>query len=269
MSRKQNGNGNGNGSSMMALSREFKKKPVKPLSQAEIPSAADENSVTFKTWEGLPLKGKPVRIQRHAAVFELFNPNSAPRLSESLADFKITLQKSEIYSGRAVISNIVDAGMKVVCEVTLDRMDWADLDLLLILQEGQMEKEIKNFLEGWQKNYKIFEEFKLIVADMQTFFHDLRLLLDRTELRLQAQSEVFRKDAEGKLVRQLAATALPLIDCLFEKFEEVACRIREDEKSTFMNYMRQRLHPLVLSAPFANHAITKPHGYAGDFEMVT
>ncbi len=272
MNQKQNGNGNGNGSgnSMTAVSREFRKKPAKPVPPPEAVPTADENAVTFKTSEGISLRGTPVRIQRHATVFELYNPHAVPRLSESLADFKIILQKREIYSGHAVISNIVDAGTKMVCEVTLDLMDWTDLDLLLVLQEGQLEKEIKNFLNEWQKNHKIFDEFKLIVADMQTFFYDLRLLLDRTELRLQAQSQFFREDAERKIVRQLADTALPLLDYFFERFEEVAKDVREEDKSTssLKDYMRQRLHPLVLSAPFANHTITKPYGYAGDFDMV-
>ena len=270
MTQKQNGNGSGNGHGVSMITSQFKKKLAVSSSTPEPePIAADENTVTFKTADGSALRGVPVHVQRHAAVFELYNHAAAPRLSEALVDFRIILQQEQIYFGHAVISNIVDAGMKTVCAVTLDLMDWTNLDLLLTSQEGQVEKDIRKLLDESQKHYKIFDEFKLIVADMQTFFHDLRFLLDRMELRLQAQSQVIRKDAEGKLVRQLAAVILPLIDCLFERFEEVADGVREDEKSIFMDYMRQRLHPLVLSAPFANHTITKPHGYAGDFEMVT
>jgi extracellular factor (EF) 3-hydroxypalmitic acid methyl ester biosynthesis protein len=266
MSQHRNGNGNGHG--IPALTRPLKKKGSTAAPPADAEAAAVENGVLFKTSEGVGLRGTLVRIQRHEAVFELYSPAATPRLSELVADFKVFLQEREIYSGRAVISNIVDAGMKVVCEATLDLMDWVDLDLLLAFREGQAEKEIKNFLNEWQKNYKVFNEFKLVVADMQTFFHDVRLLLDRTELRLQAQSQFFRNDAEEKMAEQLAGTLLPLIDVFFERFEEVAKGVRDDDKSTFMSYMRQRLHPLVLSAPFANHTITKPRGYAGDFEMV-
>ncbi|HTV39618.1 MAG TPA: hypothetical protein VMF08_03510 [Candidatus Sulfotelmatobacter sp.] len=268
MSQKQNGNGNGHGVSM--VTGHFKKKLAASASTREPePIEIEENSVTFKTAEGVAFRGVPVRVQRHAAVFELYNHAAMPRLSEALSDFRIILQQEQVYFGHAVVSNLVDAGTKMVCAVTLELMDWTDLDLVLAFQEGQIEKDIKNFLNEWRKNHKVFDAFKLIVADMQTFFHDLRLLLDRTELRLQAQSQVFRKDAESKLVRQLAAVILPLIDCIFERFEEVAHGVREDEKSIYMDYMRQRLHPLVLSAPFANHTITKPHGYAGDFEVVT
>ncbi len=210
----------------------------------------------------------PARVQRHAAVFELFGPVAALRLSESLSDFKIILQEREIYSGHAIVSNLVDAGTKIICQVNLDLMDWVDLDLLAAFREGQAESEIKTFLDEWQKNYRISNEFKIVVADMQAFFHDLRLLLDRMELRLQAQSPSFRDDAEEKMARSLAGAILPLLDFFFEKFEDAAKRVRDEDQSACMNYMRQRLHPLVLSAPFANRTVRKPRGYAGDYEIV-
>ena len=256
---------NGNGNSATVLVLKSRKKPAAP-SPAPEAATSDENSVTFKTSEGIIARGLPVHVQRHAAVFELYGPVASPRLSESLADFKIMMQGREVYSGHAVVSNLVDAGTKIVCEVNLDLMDWVDLDLLLAFPEGQAEKEIKTFLDEWQKNYRIPDEFKIVVADMQAFFHDLRLLLDRMELRLQAQSPSFRDDL--KMARSLAGAVLPLIDFFFEKFEETAKRIRGEDESACMHYMRQRLQPLVLSAPFANHTITKPRGYAGDFEMV-
>lgn len=256
-------NGNGNHPAVLVL--QSRKKPAAPAPPAEA-VIAEENSVTFKTSEGVVLRGLPAHVQRHAAVFELFGPAAAPRLSESLADFKIVLQEREIYSGHAVVTNLVDAGTKIVCEVSLDLMDWVDLDLLVAFGKGEADSEIKNFLNEWQKNYRIPEEFKIVVADMQAFFHDLQLLLDRMELRLQAQSPSFRDDL--KTARLLAGAILPLLDFFFEKFEDTAKRIPEDEQPACMHYLRQRLHPLVLSAPFANHTIRKPRGYAGDFEMV-
>src|ERR1700744_5066417 len=112
MSQNQNGNGNetGVGTSMASLTRGPRKKPVAsaPLPPSKT-GVAGQNDVAFKTSEGIALRGKVVRIQRHGAVFELYNPISEPRLSESLAGFKIFLQEREIYSGRAVVSNIVDA----------------------------------------------------------------------------------------------------------------------------------------------------------------
>lgn len=251
---------------MAPLTRELKKRPVVSATPAK--TAAEEGGISFKTSEGIALRGTVARIRRHTAVCELFSPAVTPRLSESLADFKIVLQGREVYSGHAVVSNIVDAGTKIVCETTLDLLDWIDLDLLVAFREGHVEGEIKKFLEEWQKSYRIMDDFKIAIANMQTFFHDLRLLLDRTELRFQAQAQSYKEDAEQKVLSQLAAAVLPLVDFLFERFEEIAKRIPDEDKSPYMNYMRQHLHPLILSAPFANSTYLKSRGYAGDFEMV-
>lgn len=270
MGHHQDKNANGNGHSVAAPWAKKRSETLAATTKTAVAPAPglDADGVMFKTSDGIVLRGPVGRIQRHTVAFELYGPLAIPRLSESLADFKIVLHNRVIYAGHAVVSDIVDAGSRVICKVNLELLDWIDLDLLVVFREGQAEREIGTFLKEWQKNYKILDEFKIVVADMQTFFHDLQLLLDRTELRLQAQSPRYREDAEVKIAGQLAGAILPLIDYFFERFEDIAGRIPEDEKSPYMNYMRQRLHPLVLGAPFANHTFSKPRGYAGDFDMV-
>src|SRR5580700_7398054 len=97
-------NGNGNSANILVL--QSRKKSAAPAPAPEAVTT-DENSVTFKTSEGV-VRGSPAHVQRHAAVFELYGPAAVPRLSESLADFKIVLQEREIYSGHAVVRNLVD-----------------------------------------------------------------------------------------------------------------------------------------------------------------
>ena len=120
---------------------------------------------------GVTLHGAPVHIERHHIAFEVFNPAAIPQLSEALDKFIIVLQGRTVYSGRAVISHVVDAGAKMVCEATLDEMHWTDLN--------QVMREFKSFLKDWQKFYKVLPEFKIVIADMQTLFTDLRLWLER------------------------------------------------------------------------------------------
>src|SRR5271170_6950247 len=98
MSVLQNGNGNGsNGHSHHA-----------PKKAAPPAPGVKDSLVTFATAEGVKLQGALNRVTRHSVVFELYNPNATPRFSESLNEFKIILQAREIYSGRAVVRNIVD-----------------------------------------------------------------------------------------------------------------------------------------------------------------
>src|SRR5271165_1938595 len=75
------------------------------------PTAAKDTQVTFRAGdEQTALHGMPVRVARHAAVFELFNPLVTPRLSEVLGDFKLSLHDRPVYAGRAVIQNLLYAG---------------------------------------------------------------------------------------------------------------------------------------------------------------
>ena len=121
MSHGINGNGNGNGKS--GLLQQVKKKAA-PSQPAVPPSESKETQVTFQTAEGTAFQTAPVRMTHHVVVFELYNPALVPRFSEVLDKFKITLKGQIVYSGRAVVSKILDLGAKVVCEAMLDEAHW-------------------------------------------------------------------------------------------------------------------------------------------------
>lgn len=69
---------------------------------------------------GLEIRGTLLRFTRHLAVFEIYTPTVVLRMSEVLSDFKVVLNDRTIYSGRAVVSNLINAGETLVCEATLD-----------------------------------------------------------------------------------------------------------------------------------------------------
>jgi extracellular factor (EF) 3-hydroxypalmitic acid methyl ester biosynthesis protein len=266
MSQGINGNGNGNGNSgplHQASKKAAPGQPTTPLSEAK------ETQVTFQTAEGTAFQTQPVRMTHQVVVFELYNPGHIPRFSEVLDKFKITLKGQTVYCGRAVVSKILDLGVKLVCEAMLEDAHWQDLNLALALQrDGQVAKEFKNFLHEWQKLYKVSPEFKIVIADMQTFLQDLHLWLTQVEMRLRIFPKEEKEQMERKIIEEIAQDVIPLVNALFEKFEAIIKNIGDDEKPMHGRYMRQHLHHLVLSAPFAQRTFVKPLGYAGDYEMV-
>ncbi|HEY1719552.1 MAG TPA: class I SAM-dependent methyltransferase [Verrucomicrobiae bacterium] len=266
MSHGINGNGNGNGTG--SLLHQHKKKAAS--SQPAVPSSdAKETQVTFQTAEGAAFQTAPVRMTHHVVVFELFNPGLIPRFSEVLDKFKITLKGQTIYSGRAVISKILDLGAKVVCEAMLDEAHWQDLNLALALQrDGQVAREFKNFLHEWQKLYKVSPEFKIVIADMQTFFYDLRLWLDRIELGIRAFAQPLRRQLEKEAIANLTNPINQSIDVLIDRFESIVAQLENEAHPAHYIYLRRQLHPFILVSPFAHRAFSKPLGYAGDYEMV-
>ena len=259
-------NSNGNGENGQQL-RQLKK--IVQSETAPSPSGVKESLVTFQTAEGLELRGAPTRVTRHAAVFELYNPNVVPRLSEVLGEFKIVLRDRTIYSGRAVVRNVVDAGLNVVCEVTLNEVHWMDVDLGVLSQrDGRLTEEFKSFLEEWQKLYKVLPEFKIVIADMQTFLADLQIWLEQIELGIRSSPARDRLEMEQHIARQLGQSIVPAFDALHERLEALSEQIDEDLRPVHRSFSKRQLHPLMLCSPFAYRAYHKPLGYAGDYEMV-
>jgi extracellular factor (EF) 3-hydroxypalmitic acid methyl ester biosynthesis protein len=266
MSKIHNDNGSGNG--VQSLLRKLEKKTTKPKI-VDSAHNVNESQVTFRTAEGVELRGALLHMTRYTVVFESYSPVVTPRFSEVLNEFKIILQRRSIYFGRAVIRNVMDAGTKIICEATLNEADWKDFDLDLLTQRGeQIAEQFKSFQKEWQKFYKVSPEFKVAVSDMQTFLHDLRLWLEQVELGVQSQPKSKLDESERKVLQALQEPVLHNLTSLFEKFEELVSKIEKESKWSHSLYARRLLHPLVLSAPFMRRTFEKPLGYAGDYEMV-
>ncbi|HXR04285.1 MAG TPA: hypothetical protein VN836_06210, partial [Verrucomicrobiae bacterium] len=264
MNQATNSNGNGEGGQQL--------RPLKKTAESETaasPSGVKESLVTFQTAEGLELRGAPLRVTRHAAVFELYNPNVVPRHSEVLSEFEIVVNDRTVYSGRAVVHGIVDADNTATCEVKLDESCWRDIDLsLLSNRDGRLTQEFNSFINEWQKLYKILPEFKIVIADMQSFFMDLRLWLEQIELGVRSQPAGERIAIEREAILAVQEPIVKAALQILEKFELAAQKVETDARAAHMHYMRRQIHPLVLCAPFIHRTFYKPLGYAGDYEMV-
>jgi extracellular factor (EF) 3-hydroxypalmitic acid methyl ester biosynthesis protein len=266
MSQVFKSNGNGNGAN--GLFSHLKNEAEKPQA-AGLPFGVKESHVTFQTREGVELRGALSRVTRPAVVFELYNPGFTPRLSETLDQFKIIFQERTIYSGRAVVSNIVDAGAKTVCHATLEESHWTDLNFAPASQlDDQLAKEFKAFIHEWQQLYKVSPEFKVVIADMQTFLTDLRLWLEQVELGIRSAPAGTRPDLERETAGELGRLILPALTNFFEKFEGTLQQIDPDLQPAHQSFGRRQLHPMLLCSPFLYRCFSKPLGYAGDYEMV-
>src|SRR2546421_5850556 len=89
---------------------------------------ATDSLVSCQNCQGVELRATVLRLSRFQIAFEVYSPPGTLRLSEVLSDFRILIQGQPVYSGRAVVSNLISLGSVVVCEATLDE---ACLDLSL------------------------------------------------------------------------------------------------------------------------------------------
>jgi extracellular factor (EF) 3-hydroxypalmitic acid methyl ester biosynthesis protein len=224
--------------------------------------------VTCRNSMGAPVRATPVRLSRYTALLEVYNPHSILQLSEVLGEFRITVGERCVYAGRGVVSSLVNTGIMVLCEVTLDD-GWLDVDLFSpIAQPERLKEEFEGFLSNWRRLQSISPAFKLAVADFQMLLTELRRWLDQVELGVRSEPVGVRSEMEQRVLTALEIRIVDEANEWFGRFDAVAQEVAEDLRPAHRAYARRQIHPLVMCSPFVYRTFNKPLGYAGDYEMV-
>jgi extracellular factor (EF) 3-hydroxypalmitic acid methyl ester biosynthesis protein len=221
------------------------------------------------TSSGAEFRATLVGFTRHEAVFEVYGPQSMLRVSEVLSEFRILLRDRVWYVGRAVVTSLVNAGVVVICQVSLDEQSWTDVELTAdTAGKAKLRNDFKDFLAQWERVYLVSREYKLIIADLHSFFSDLRLWLDQVELNIRAVPDFNRVQLEQEVASELRESVSAPLNHLFDRFEEVSSKIEEDRRPSHRAFGRRQMHPLMMCAPFPYRCYNKPLGFAGDYEMM-
>jgi extracellular factor (EF) 3-hydroxypalmitic acid methyl ester biosynthesis protein len=226
-----------------------------------------QSFIACQSSQGVDIRGSILRLTRHSVVFEICAPSVLLQMSEVLNDFKIILGDRVVFSGRVAISSLVNAGEILICEVNLAD-HWLIVEPLSRNGDNQLSGKFNQFLQDWQKTYKVVPEFKVVVADMQSLLADMRLWLDQIELSVRSAPSGERGKVEKEVAEELATPVLSAIDSLGDRFEEIASRLDPDLRPVHIHFARRNLHSLLLCSPFGYRTFHKPLGYAGDYEMV-
>ncbi len=228
-----------------------------------------DSLVSCQNSQGLELRGTVLQLTRYSATFEVYGPVAVLRASEVLSNFRIVINDRTIYSGRAVVGNIIGTALMTTCEVTLDDGSWMNVNFNCdMVRSGQLREQFVDFIQDWQKLYRLEPEYKIAVGDIHSFLSEMRLWLEQIELGIRSSPSGDRVRLEQEVSAELAQPVIPCINVLFEKFERVAEGLPKESLPAHRSYMRRQLHPLVLCSPFAHRTYEKPLGYAGDYEMV-
>lgn len=231
-------------------------------------TSSRDTFIVCRNSQGTEFRATLLRLTRYLVVFEVYNPYSILQLSEVLLDFRIVMTDRMVYSGRAVVSNLLNTGIMLVCEATLED-SWLDVDLFQTSTSPQkLQEEFLGFMAEWEKNYQVLPNFKVVISDMQMFLIDLRRWLDQVELGVRSNPSGEKTKIERDAIQQLERSLFPAVKGIFEKFEEAAGSIPEDLQTIHRAYGRRQIHPFVLCSPFVYRVFHKPLGYAGDYEMV-
>ena len=159
-----------------------------------------DTEVMTLTSQGVKIQAIVKRLSHHAAVLEIYNPPLDLCVSEVFTEFKIIMRSHTAYSGKALVRSLVDTGAALVCEVVLDEHSW-----IASGQTGreELQGEFKDFLNQWQKFYRVAEDYKVVIADIQTFLADLQAWLERVQLGIVASTAAERTRIEIEIANNL------------------------------------------------------------------
>jgi len=227
-----------------------------------------ESYVACQHHTGAEIRASLLRLTRYVAAFEVYTPGLGLCLSDVLTEFRVVMGERTVYSGRAIVTSVVNTGPLIVCESALDDEGFKSTAFDPAEAQEDARCSFRDFLGQWEKSYRVLPEFKIAVADMSTFLVDLRLWLEQIELTIRASPAGSRAARELEVVQQIAEQMTPAFDEMHDRLEEVSEGIDPDLRPAHHSFCRRQLHSLTMCSPFAYRTYHKPLGYAGDYEMV-
>jgi extracellular factor (EF) 3-hydroxypalmitic acid methyl ester biosynthesis protein len=224
--------------------------------------------VVFDNGQG-PEVGKLLRAAQNVAVFEMYNPTAVLQVSEVFQDFQILMKSRTVYAGRAVVHHLINTGLGIVCEVSLDDT-WVNGGLVELVPETEsVQAGFVDFLEAWRRTYRVLPEYKVVMTDLQSFMLDLRNWVEQVDLSLSGRSGSELDACHREMVARLSGPVGRALDTMVERFEGIVEGLTDEARPAHKVFLQRQLHPLILCSPFAHRAYSKPLGYAGDYRMVS
>ncbi|MCE3255475.1 MAG: class SAM-dependent methyltransferase [Rickettsiaceae bacterium] len=218
--------------------------------------------ITFKSAQGVAVRGTLLKISQNQIVFETYNLYSLVQLSEVLNNVTIYRFNKAAYVGKAVVSNLINTGLLLIVSATL--VDpW--LESIKPGQLPNIEDEAEKFVSEWnQISENVLPDYQLSVNKMRSFLTDMS--------RWVRQFDAIDKKSYGyndeELINKISEPLLSNLAGLLFGFEVEAKKIDKSQLNVCKRFAQTELHPLMMQSPFAHRTFSKPLGYAGDYEMV-
>lgn len=227
---------------------------------------ATESVVAFRNSQGLEAQGTLIHLSRNSAVFEVYNPYSIVQMSEVLNNLRIRRGERTIYTGRAVVTNLVSTGLMLIVSASL--VDpWSDL---IDLAPGpQLREEVHGFIRDWSvSNERLRPDYQVSVSNFRNFLEELSRWLEHGETVAGIGEPGVPPDVVKEFAQDVEQSVEQKVYDLFHEFVTAAAKVTEDELMFHKAFARREIHPLMMCSPFMHRTFTKPLGYAGDYEMV-
>ncbi len=232
----------------------------------DLSSNSSQSVITCRNSQGTELTANLLRITRYSVVFEVYNPYSILQLSEVLSDFRIMASRRLLYQGKAVVSNLLNTGIVLVCEAMLDE-GWVEVDFLSGVSgtsldgSANLANQFATFMGEWKSANHVHDPFKLAVADLASTLTGIQHWLTGIDVGIRTTVTRRREDLEQEIFSGIEDRVVNEVLPTMQHFEEVSAEVGQAEVAVHKSYVRRELHPIVLCSPFLYRTYTKPLGY--------
>jgi extracellular factor (EF) 3-hydroxypalmitic acid methyl ester biosynthesis protein len=194
-------------------------------------------------------------------------------IGDIIHDLKFYFGDQEVHAGSATIIHLQDEdqGGQIISCMGCSYND-QPMDVYSIMRVDKITKlqnEFLDFVQSMAIEENLDPEFVNLTSHLHYIldgFQD-RLVQDLETIRLEDES---LQDALLETLRELAFNALfDELNRYYDNFTRIISRFT-DPKQHFIHreFFQKRLHSYLLKSKLFNRSITKPLGYAGDYEMM-
>ena len=205
---------------------------------------SSQSVITCRNSQGTELTANLLRIKRYSVVFEVYNPYSILQLSEVLSDFRIMASRRLLYHGKAVVSNLLNTGIVLVCEAMLDE-GWVEVDFLsgvsgsAVSSDGDLSNQFANFMSDWRNANQVHDPFKLVVADLSSMLSGVQHWLTGVDVGIRTTVTRRRDELESEIFSGIENRVVEEVLPSMQKFEDVTKEIGEAEAAVHKSYVRR------------------------------
>ncbi|WBS00309.1 class I SAM-dependent methyltransferase [Pseudoduganella sp. SL102] len=222
--------------------------------------------VSFYNTQGEAVRATIVNLQRRSLVMEVYNPWSIIQVSEVLGELTVRMGERAVYVGKAVVNSIVNTGLTAVVSASLID-EWRELSEVA-LAPGVLGRKAQAFVEEWGERFRIRRDYQIIVNETRAFLANAARWLEQVDLSDVTSGAGPAAKLPDEYFQELALPLMGKMKACFDQLNHEASLVDEALAPAHRAFAQGALHPLILRAPFVFRTVTKPLGYAGDYQMV-
>lgn len=227
-----------------------------------------DGGVVVRTSRGTEFEAKLVHAGRKSLVFEAYGPEPVVQVGEQLSDVSLLRGGATVYAGPARVEAMLSTGPSLIVTAapqgTWAADEPAKNNAPAATALPSLHEDADALVRRWREGQRLLPAFQLAVHNVRSFLAQLSAWIAPIDAGMESSDPAERAQVADGIFTRVRGE----ISDLFTAYEAAAAQVPPDQMSRHRAFAQRELHPFLLCAPLFHRGLTKPLGYAGDYEMV-